>query len=232
MNKMFSIIVLVLFSINAYAGYTDPQVDYATSAKQDTGNASLSSIDGKVATAANQATANSSLSDISGKLDTTNGHLVDLKGYADQVEGFVDGIEALLTSSNSSLTSIDGKVSTSAKQDTGNASLASIDGKVATEATLSALDGKYYSSAATLSAVASSVTSVSLLSSNASRKGLILFNDSNSVCYVAFAGTASSTAFTVKMAAGAFYEMPIPVYRGAVSAIWSNANGNMRITEL
>ena len=41
----------------------------ATAAKQDTGNASLSSIDGKVATAANQTTANSSLASILGQLD-------------------------------------------------------------------------------------------------------------------------------------------------------------------
>ena len=40
----------------------------ATAAKQDTGNASLSSIDGKVATAANQTTANSSLLSIDTKL--------------------------------------------------------------------------------------------------------------------------------------------------------------------
>lgn len=41
----------------------------ATAAKQDTGNASLSSIDSKVATAANQTTANSSLASILGQLD-------------------------------------------------------------------------------------------------------------------------------------------------------------------
>jgi len=40
----------------------------ATEAKQDTGNTSLSSIDGKVATAANQTTANASLSSIDTKL--------------------------------------------------------------------------------------------------------------------------------------------------------------------
>jgi hypothetical protein len=40
----------------------------ATAAKQDTGNTSLSSIDGKVATAANQTTANTSLSSIDTKL--------------------------------------------------------------------------------------------------------------------------------------------------------------------
>lgn len=48
---------------------TDQLSTLATAAKQDTGNASLSNIDGKVATAANQTTANSSLASILGQLD-------------------------------------------------------------------------------------------------------------------------------------------------------------------
>jgi hypothetical protein len=47
---------------------TDQLSTLATAAKQDTGNASLSNIDGKVATAANQTTANTSLSSIDTKL--------------------------------------------------------------------------------------------------------------------------------------------------------------------
>ena len=47
---------------------TDQLSTLASAAKQDTGNASLSSIDGKVATAANQTTANASLSSIDTKL--------------------------------------------------------------------------------------------------------------------------------------------------------------------
>lgn len=88
--------------------------DFATTAKQDVGNASLSSIDGKVATAAKQDVGNASLSSIDAKVSTA----------AKQDVG------------NANLASIDGKVSTAAKQDVGNASLASIDAKVATETTL------------------------------------------------------------------------------------------------
>lgn len=47
---------------------TDQLATLASSAKQDTGNTSLSSIDGKVATAANQTTANTALSSIDTKL--------------------------------------------------------------------------------------------------------------------------------------------------------------------
>ena len=64
----------------------------ATAAKQDTGNSSLSSIDGKVATAAKQDTANTSLSSIDGKVATS----------AKQDTG------------DTSLNSIDGKLSTTA----------------------------------------------------------------------------------------------------------------------
>jgi hypothetical protein len=106
--------------------------DFATSAKQDTGNSFLSSIDGKFttlnakdfATSAKQDTGNSSLSSIDGKFTTLNA--VDFATAAKQDTG------------NSSLSSIDGKFTTlnakdfatSAKQDTGNSSLSSIDGKL------------------------------------------------------------------------------------------------------
>jgi hypothetical protein len=46
--------------------------DFATSAKQDTGNTSLASIDGKVATSAKQDTGNTSLASIDGKFTTLN----------------------------------------------------------------------------------------------------------------------------------------------------------------
>ena len=101
----------------------------ATEAKQDTGNSSLSSIDGKFttlnakdfATSAKQDTGNSSLSSIDGKFTTLNAK--DFATSAKQDTG------------NSSLSSIDGKFTTlnavdfatSAKQDTGNISLADID---------------------------------------------------------------------------------------------------------
>lgn len=98
----------------------------ATASKQDTGNASLSSVDGKlslVATSGKQDTGNASLSSIDTKL-------TGVATASKQDTG------------NASLSSIDGKLSstaTASKQDTGNASLGSIDTKmsaVATEATL------------------------------------------------------------------------------------------------
>lgn len=85
---------------------------------------------------------------------------------------------------------------------------------------------------ASLTSVANATSSTSLLASNASRKGLIMYNDSTTDCKVAFAATASATSFTILMAKQTNYFMQAPIYTGAVSEICSNANGSMRITEL
>jgi hypothetical protein len=91
-------------------------VDFATSAKQDTGNSSLSSIDGKFttlnatdfSTAAKQDTGNVSLNSIDGKFTTLNS--TDFATSAKQDIG------------NTSLSSIDGKLQDNGFLDAGNSS--------------------------------------------------------------------------------------------------------------
>lgn len=85
---------------------------------------------------------------------------------------------------------------------------------------------------AVLTSVASSASTVVLKAANTARRGLSVFNDSTAALYLAFAATASTSAFTVKIGAGSHYEMPTPVYTGAVSGIWASANGNARVTEV
>lgn len=85
---------------------------------------------------------------------------------------------------------------------------------------------------ATLTNVSSSATSVSILAANTARVGAAIYNDSTQVLYLKFGATASTSSFTVKMASGAYYEFPLPVYTGAVDGLWSSANGYARITEL
>jgi hypothetical protein len=88
---------------------------------------------------------------------------------------------------------------------------------------------------ATLSNVASSATNVTVLAANASRKAAALYNDSTSAVNVKFGATASSTSYTVRMLAGAYYELPVSngvVYQGIIDGIWDSANGSMRVTEL
>lgn len=85
---------------------------------------------------------------------------------------------------------------------------------------------------ASISQLTSSASSQQLLASNAARKGLILFNDSTAICYVKFGTTASTSSYTIKMAAGAYWDMPSPTYTGRIDAIWASANGVLAATEL
>jgi hypothetical protein len=78
---------------------------------------------------------------------------------------------------------------------------------------------------------ASSITSVTILGTNSGRKGACIYNDSTSAVYVLFGATASATVFTVKLAAGAYYEVPFG-YTGIITGIWVTANGNARVTEI
>lgn len=87
-------------------------------------------------------------------------------------------------------------------------------------------------SAATLTNVNDSATSVTLLSSNSSRMGATIHNDSAEILYVKFGTTASLTDYTVKMIADAYYEVPFG-YTGRLDGIWAaNSTGAARITEL
>ena len=80
--------------------------------------------------------------------------------------------------------------------------------------------------------VAGSASTGVLKALNAARMGLAVFNDSTANLYLAFAATATTSAFVVKIAAGGYYELPSPVYTGVVSGIWDAANGNARVTEV
>ena len=84
---------------------------------------------------------------------------------------------------------------------------------------------------ATLTNVSSSATSVSLLAANVNRKMAAFFNDSTANLFLAFAATATTSAFTVKIPAAGYFEM-FSDYTGAVSGIWDSANGAVRITEV
>jgi hypothetical protein len=78
------------------------------------------------------------------------------------------------------------------------------------------------------------VTNVSsvIAAANAARRQLILFNDGGNIAYVAFAGTASLTAFTLRIPANGSYETPLDSYTGDVSAIRASGSGVIRVTEI
>lgn len=83
---------------------------------------------------------------------------------------------------------------------------------------------------ATLANVSSSATNVTLFNSASDANGRCVYNDSTAVLYVKFGSTASTTSYTVQIAAGGFYEFPQPVYAGQVDGIWASANGAARVT--
>lgn len=87
------------------------------------------------------------------------------------------------------------------------------------------------SGTSTPTTVASSATSVTILAANSNRKGATIWNESTSNLFIEFGITATAAAFTAKLTAGGYYELPFH-YTGVISGIWSVANGNALVREL
>ena len=91
--------------------------------------------------------------------------------------------------------------------------------------------GTVTATAAALTNVTSSQASQSFLASNTSRKGCLIYNDSSAVLYVAYAATASATAFTIRINPNELWTMST-LFTGAISGIWEESEGAARVTEL
>lgn len=83
----------------------------------------------------------------------------------------------------------------------------------------------------TITRVASSAASVTVLALNAARIGAVIVNDSTKILYLKFGTTATSTDFTYKMLPGDTMEIPFG-YTGRIDGIWAAANGAAQVTEL
>lgn len=86
-------------------------------------------------------------------------------------------------------------------------------------------------SSPTLSNVASSASTGTILATNSSRVGATIVNDSTATLYLKYGATASTTSYTYQVPPGATWEMPLPAYLGIIDGIWSAANGNARCTD-
>lgn len=82
-----------------------------------------------------------------------------------------------------------------------------------------------------VTSVAAATSSTTLLALNAQRRGATIHNDSTAILYLKLGATASTSSFTVKIAADGYYEVPFG-YTGVIDGIWAAANGNARVTEL
>ena len=241
----------------------------ATEARQPTGNASLSSIDGKITTC------NTGAVTISAALPAGTNNIGDVDvltlptvTLANQVNPFSSAIPI---SDNAGSITVDGTV---AATQSGTWNINNISGTVslptgaATETTLSTLNGKVtacdtgavtisaalpagtnnigdidvltlpdvalknYSTSAVTSVVSAAV-STSILASNANRRMAIMVNDTDRNTYVKLGATASTTSFSYKLSPGQILELPIPIYTGAIDAIWdATPTGSMRVTEI
>lgn len=81
--------------------------------------------------------------------------------------------------------------------------------------------------------VAYSATSVTLFGLSQAAQYRSVFNDTDKPCYISFgAAAASTTNFTVKLAAGTFFAFPTPVYNNQCTIIWDAAgSGAARTTQ-
>lgn len=87
---------------------------------------------------------------------------------------------------------------------------------------------------ATITTVASQDTNITILAANPNRIGATIFNNDTGVLYLKFGATATATTSnTVVIAAGGYYEVPAPVYRGIIDGIWvTSGTGSANVTEL
>lgn len=85
----------------------------------------------------------------------------------------------------------------------------------------------------TLSQVAVTASSGTLLASNASRKGWSVVNDTTKVIYIAVGATATTSAYSFRLAVNSYYEsMDSRVYTGVLSVIGAaSVSGNATVTE-
>jgi hypothetical protein len=84
---------------------------------------------------------------------------------------------------------------------------------------------------AVIASVNASATSVPVLAASGARRGATVFNEGSTVLYLAFAATASVTAYTVQVAVNGYYELPTNLYGGVISGIWAGSpTGAARVT--
>lgn len=83
---------------------------------------------------------------------------------------------------------------------------------------------------ATVTQVASAITNVTLQAANSARKEIVIYNASTAVLYLKFGVTASSTSYTVQVAAGGTFTDSN--YSGEIDGAWATANGFAYVTEV
>jgi len=212
----------------------------ATSTKQDTGNTSLGSLDSKLpsgltisstrllvdssgvtqpvsatalplpagaATSARQDTTNTSLGSIDGKLPALVSSRVPVDG-----SGVTQPVSAATVPLPTGLTV--------------NSTRLLIDGSGVTQPTSVA------ARTPTTASISSSASSVTILASNASRRGFSVANISTAKLYLSFSSPATTANCFVEIPAGGFLLLDQQlIVTNALYGIWASANGAAQVTE-
>jgi len=87
-------------------------------------------------------------------------------------------------------------------------------------------------SSATVTSVNAGVFATTLLTANSSRKMVTFFNDSNATVYVKLGTDVTGALYSFRIFPLGYYELPSPIYQGAITGLWSAQNGSIKITEI
>lgn len=86
---------------------------------------------------------------------------------------------------------------------------------------------------AEVTSVTRSDTAVQALAENPNRMGAIFYNDTSATCAIKFGSNVSASDLTRKLAAGATWELPQPVYTGLITVGWAaSGSDKLFVTEL
>lgn len=102
----------------------------------------------------------------------------------------------------------------------------------ATGALLVQQTGTGASGAANVSNISASTAEVTLMPANSSRRGGVIENASTATLYVKFGTGVSDNSYTYKLSANGVLELPDGLYSGIVTGVWSNIDGQARVTEV
>jgi hypothetical protein len=83
-----------------------------------------------------------------------------------------------------------------------------------------------------VNSVAANSSETLLVPANASRKGVIIYNQSLFKLNIKFGNGVTNESFTALLLPSSTYEMPTTVFVGDIYGIWEDAQGNAQITEL
>lgn len=84
----------------------------------------------------------------------------------------------------------------------------------------------------TLASVAYSTASTLLLAANTTRGGLVAYNYADKELFIGTTNTTTTSSFSYRIAARAEFEMPPPLYRGALYGVWApGGSGSALVTE-